>query len=57
MIMDDAFTILSHSVQHLLQVMYQLEEKRVILEAIEQQYSSKESYFQWMSYFSIFWSL
>lgn len=37
-------SVLSHSVQHLLQVMYQLEEKRVILEAIEQQYSSKESY-------------
>jgi len=37
-------SVLSHSVQHLLQVLYSLEEKKVILEAIEQQYSSKESY-------------
>jgi len=37
-------SVLSHSVQHLLDVMYKLEEKDIVLEAIEQQYSSKESY-------------
>ena len=37
-------SVLSHSVQHLLQVMYKLEDKKVILEAIEQQYISNQSY-------------
>ena len=37
-------SVLSHSVQHLLQVMCQLEDKAVILEAIEQQYNSKQSH-------------
>ena len=37
-------SVLSHSVQHLLQVMYQLQEKDIVLEAIEQKYSSNQSY-------------
>lgn len=37
-------SVLSHSVQHLLDVMYKLEEKSIVLEAIEQQYSSNQSY-------------
>lgn len=37
-------SVLSHSVQNLLQVMYQLENKDVVLEAIEQQYSSNQSH-------------
>ena len=37
-------SVLSHSVQHLLQVMYKLEEKAVILEVIEQQYNSNQNH-------------
>lgn len=37
-------SVLSHSVQHLLNVMKTLQDKAVILEAIEQQYSSNQTY-------------
>ena len=37
-------SVLSHSVQHLLDVMYKLEEKDITLEAIEQRYNSKDNY-------------
>jgi len=37
-------SVLSHSVQNLLQIMFQLEDKKVILEAIEQQYISNQNH-------------
>jgi len=37
-------SVLSHSVQNLLEIMYQLQDKQISLEAIEQKYSSKETH-------------
>ena len=37
-------SVLSHSVQNHLEIMYQLQDKQVLLEAIEQQYSSNETH-------------
>ena len=37
-------SVLSHSVQNLLQIMFKLEDKKVILEAIEQQYISNQNH-------------
>ena len=37
-------SVLSYSVQNLLQIMYKLEEKKVVLEAVEQKYKSNQSH-------------
>ena len=37
-------SVLSHSVQNLLQIMYQLQDKQILLEAIDQQYRSNENH-------------